>query len=271
MANLSAPVNNGQVEQYISEAAIKKPTVGTSELGKDAFLQLLVTQMQYQDPLNPSSDTEFISQLASFSALEQMQNLNSTFSKAQAFGLVGQQVIVSADNSAGCVQGVVDYVTSSNGKTYFSIGGELYSTEKLQTVIDQTYIAKQNAPFINAQALAYDHSEPKDLQVKINLGKDGGEASSFAIVLNGKVINKEHLAFDTKTNTVTIKKEALKDISAGKYNLIFVFDDRLETTVADKVSVSVTGTKPESTETEDKTEDNEEDKKDDSSVNSTEK
>lgn len=281
MASLSAPVNNGQVEQYISEAATKKSTVGTSELGKDAFLKLLVTQMQYQDPLNPSSDTEFISQLASFSALEQMQNLNSTFSQAQAFGLVGQQVIISADNSAGCIQGTVDYVTSSNGKTYFSIGGELYSTDKLQTVIDPTYIAKQNAPFITAQALAYDHSEPKDLQVKINLGKDGGQASSFAIVLNGKVINKEYLAFDAKTNTVTIKKEALKDISAGKYNLIFVFDDRLETTVADKVSVSVTGSKPESTEpestepegteTEDKKEDIEADKKDESSTNSAEK
>ena len=47
------------------------------ELGKDAFLQLLVTQMQYQDPLDPQDNSEYIAQLAQFSALEQMSNLNT--------------------------------------------------------------------------------------------------------------------------------------------------------------------------------------------------
>ncbi|MTI57300.1 flagellar hook capping FlgD N-terminal domain-containing protein [Geosporobacter ferrireducens] len=48
------------------------------ELDKDAFLQLLVTQLRYQDPLNPMDDKEFVAQMAQFSALEQMQNLNKT-------------------------------------------------------------------------------------------------------------------------------------------------------------------------------------------------
>ena len=75
--NLSAPVKDGVVQQYTSDVLQKKVTKGTGELGQDAFLQLLCTQMQYQDPLNPSSDTEFISQLASFSSSEPMQNLNN--------------------------------------------------------------------------------------------------------------------------------------------------------------------------------------------------
>lgn len=54
-------------------------TPARSELGKDAFLQLLVLQMQNQDPLNPLDNTEMVSQLAQFSALEAQTNLNDSF------------------------------------------------------------------------------------------------------------------------------------------------------------------------------------------------
>ena len=64
-----------------------------SSLDKDAFLKLLVTQMQYQDPLEPTSNTEYMSQLAQFSSVEQLQNLGSIFSSNQALNLTGQYVI----------------------------------------------------------------------------------------------------------------------------------------------------------------------------------
>ncbi len=50
-----------------------------NDLDKDAFLRLLTTQLANQDPLNPMEDREFIAQLAQFSSLEQMQNLNKAF------------------------------------------------------------------------------------------------------------------------------------------------------------------------------------------------
>ena len=61
-----------------------------NDLDRQAFLRLLMTQMQHQDPLNPMDDREFMGQMAQFSALEQMMNLNATFERTQAFGMIGK-------------------------------------------------------------------------------------------------------------------------------------------------------------------------------------
>ncbi len=69
----NTPGQPTEVDPDIIQKSVKK------ELGKDAFLQLLVLQMQSQDPLNPMDNTEMVSQLAQFSALEAQTNLNESF------------------------------------------------------------------------------------------------------------------------------------------------------------------------------------------------
>lgn len=117
-------------------------TSGNSSLGKDAFLKLLVTQMQYQDPLSPQDNTEYVAQLATFSQLEQMQNMNSTFTNSQAFSLVGKEVIMKTTSSTGTigyVNGTVDFVTMVNGAPYVSINSQLYEASQLDSVVSSSY------------------------------------------------------------------------------------------------------------------------------------
>ena len=64
-----------------------------SNLDKDAFLNLLVTQLRYQNPLEPMKDTEFISQMAQFTSLEQAKNTNKITKINAAYNMVGEFVI----------------------------------------------------------------------------------------------------------------------------------------------------------------------------------
>lgn len=71
-----------QLGQTTSTTTSNSTSSTNNSLDKDAFLLLLTTQMSNQDPLNPMEDKEFIAQLAQFSSLEQMQNLNKTFTSS---------------------------------------------------------------------------------------------------------------------------------------------------------------------------------------------
>ena len=137
-----AQIKDGQILETVSSLN-KDSKTSNSSLDKDAFLQLLVAQMKYQDPLEPTSNTEYISQLATFSELEEMQNLTSGMTLQRASGLVGQYVFMKVTDSSGNTsypEGTVDYVVYENNKAYLSIGDNLYSIDDLDTVADSNYV-----------------------------------------------------------------------------------------------------------------------------------
>jgi flagellar basal-body rod modification protein FlgD len=150
-------VENGKFVESNSAASIaeeKKRAQASNTLDKDAFLQLLVAQMKYQDPLEPTSNTEYISQYATFSELEQMQNMSASMDLFRASSLVGETVLLKVKDSQGretTVQGNVDYVVYEKNKAYLSVNGDLYSMDDLDTVADPTYLEayKLGADFLN--------------------------------------------------------------------------------------------------------------------------
>jgi len=135
-------VKDGRFVEDTSEssstgAGSKKKNVDNT-MGQDQFLQLLVAQMQYQDPLEPTSNTEWVAQMATFSMVESLNNMQSAFDKQSANALVGKYVFIN-DGDNGYVKGKVDYITKQDGKTKLSVNDKLYDLDKLDTVSDEEY------------------------------------------------------------------------------------------------------------------------------------
>ncbi len=111
-------------------------TTASNALGKNEFLQILVAQMANQDPLEPASNTEFIAQLAQFSALEQMQNLNASMSTLLANSMIGKIVCVQPKDGSGLIYGYVDGVVTEGGVNYIVVGDEYYTVDQIVAVMD---------------------------------------------------------------------------------------------------------------------------------------
>lgn len=139
---LVAPVTNGKLEETTSETTSK--AAASNDLGYEQFLQILCAEMQYQDPLEPTTNTEYIAQLATFSQLESTLDLNDKVTSSMANDLVGKYVILKVTSSTtgetSYVAGVVDYVMYENGETYLSVNDGLYSIDDLDTVADAEYM-----------------------------------------------------------------------------------------------------------------------------------
>lgn len=253
MADLIAPVlENDKGESYVaisetSQAQEKKRMPG-SDLGKEDFLMLLVTQMQYQDPLEPMDNTQFVAQLAQFSELEQMSNLNTTVNNNVAYSLVGKEVLIRQTSSTGEAvefQGRVDYVTLKNGEAYVSIEGSEYPYDEVVKVIDDAYLISQYLPSVAEQKFIFQHHDPQDIKIKdISLGKNGYEATGFTVALvdvenQPTAIDPKYLTY--KDKVLTIDKEAFAAMDAGKYQIAFIFNDANKTMVYDKVSLEIKG------------------------------
>jgi flagellar basal-body rod modification protein FlgD len=112
-----------------------------SGIGSDQFLQLLVAQLQNQDPLDPVSDKDFINQLATLNTVQGLSDLNASFAQmlklsqlTQGADLIGKTVQYTPADGGAAVSGTVDSVNAQNGQFVVTIGGEQVALDQIQSV-----------------------------------------------------------------------------------------------------------------------------------------
>lgn len=118
------------INGYSQTTQTNKTSKANDALGKDDFLKMLVTQLRYQDPLQPMEDKEFIAQMAQFSSLEQMQNMNTAMITTQATNLIGKE-IHWLDDQGKEKSGVVTSVTTFEGVSKLMVGDVSVGMDKV--------------------------------------------------------------------------------------------------------------------------------------------
>lgn len=122
-----------------------------TELGKDDFLLLLTEQLKNQDPMNPMDDMQFISQMASFSSLEQMLQMNenienmvktdSSSKKMDAMKFLGSTVTAKGPDMEEAVTGVVEMVGFMEDEPYLKVGEYSFTMDEVMIVSPTIYNA----------------------------------------------------------------------------------------------------------------------------------
>ena len=114
----------------------------TAESTRDEFLQLLVTQLQNQDPLEPIKQAEFLQQLAQFSALQQLETLNANFEDllklqelTQGANLLGRSVVFQRDDDEIPGEGTVEEVRSQDNRLLLTVNGESVPIDRVQSLV----------------------------------------------------------------------------------------------------------------------------------------
>ena len=148
--SVSAIVKDGKIQNaQTKESLDKEKNAAPKGYDKDSFLKILVAQMKYQDPMEPTSNTEYISQYATFTQVEQMNNMANAMSLSRASEMVGKTVTITQTNpetkKTTEIQGVVDFVTYSGNKAFLNIDGNNYDVEDVTQVLDAEFATAYNA------------------------------------------------------------------------------------------------------------------------------
>ncbi|MDO5383014.1 MAG: flagellar hook capping FlgD N-terminal domain-containing protein [Eubacteriales bacterium] len=123
-----------------TKSSTKADKTTSSTIDMQDFLNLLVAEMQNQDPLEPTDNSQYMGQLATFSQVEATSEMNSNVLEQKATSLVGKIVIMKTTlSSDGYVGGVVDSWQKMDDTIYLKVNDVLYDIADLEQVLDDDY------------------------------------------------------------------------------------------------------------------------------------
>lgn len=141
--SLIAPYVDGKLQTSTASSDSLASSSNKSTVDSDTFLTLLVAEMQNQDPLEPTSNTEWVSQYATFTQVEQMSEMGESMDLLRANSMIGKEVVMKVTSQStgetSYKRGVVDYVTIEDGEALLVIDEEKYSISDLDSVASEEY------------------------------------------------------------------------------------------------------------------------------------
>lgn len=141
--SLVAPYVDGKLQTTTTSSDSLGSKSSNSVVDSDTFLTLLVAEMQNQDPLEPTSNTEWVSQYATFTQVQQISEMADSMDLVRANNLIGKEVVMKVTSSStgetSYKRGVVDYVVVEEGKPLLVIDEAKYSLSDLDTVASKEY------------------------------------------------------------------------------------------------------------------------------------
>ena len=129
MSNTISPVASNPGSIYNTDSL----QGSAKSLNQNDFLKLLVTQIQFQDPMNPKSNTDMAAQMAQFTSLQQASQSSSSLQMMQASSLIGNQVTLNLDGKQ-VTTGLVSGLQMTNGKPQILVGGRLFDLSQVLSV-----------------------------------------------------------------------------------------------------------------------------------------
>lgn len=142
---LIAPIGeDGKLQTHTTSGdSLRKNAKDKNAVDSDMFLTLLVAEMQNQDPLEPTSNTEWVSQYATFTQVQKMGEVAEAVDVLRANSLIGKEVLMTTTSEStgevSTIQGVVDYVVMEEGKPLLVINDAKYSLSDLDTIVSAEY------------------------------------------------------------------------------------------------------------------------------------
>ncbi len=187
------------VKAYVPE--YKQTKTFSTEMGKDEFLNLLITQLKNQNPLEPMKDQEFIAQMAQFSSLEQAQNTNKSIREQTASNMVGKAVIASVkDLQTGVstdVAGIVASMEILSGDIKLNLTTKTGTTQVKYDEITQV-------------------TDPKTLSTQLSYVDFNTQISSAGSLIGKNIIAMVSTTKTDETGTVTTQENVEGKVDSFK-------------------------------------------------------